>query len=81
MNKLLKDLFFAIAYLDGIIIYSRTAKEHLDHLQQDFHKLCDAELTMILSKCDFSTRKSNIRVISSAELASNNYLPRQQLSP
>ena len=39
MNKMLKDLPFAIAYLDDIIIYSRTAKEHLNHLQQ-------AELTM-----------------------------------
>ena len=44
MNKVLKDLPFAIAYLDGIIIYSKTAKEHLDHFQQVFHKHCDAEL-------------------------------------
>ena len=44
MNKVLKDLPFAIAYLDDIVIYSRTAKEHLDHLQHVFHKLCNAEL-------------------------------------
>ena len=36
MNKVLKDLPFAIAYLDDIIIYSKTAEEHLDHLQQAF---------------------------------------------
>ena len=53
MNKVLKDLPFAIAYLDDIIIYSKTAEEHLDHLQQVFHKLCNAELTMKLSKCHF----------------------------
>ena len=53
MNKVLKDLAFAIAYLDDIIIYSKTAKEHLDHLQQVFHKLCNAELTIKLSKCHF----------------------------
>ena len=54
MNKALKDLPFTIAYLDDIIMYSKTAKEHLHHLQQLFHKLHDAELTMKLSKCCFS---------------------------
>ena len=40
MNKVLKDLPFVIAYLDDIIIYSKTAKKkHLNHLQQVFHKL------------------------------------------
>ena len=29
MNRVLKDLPFAIAYLDDIIIYSKTAEEHL----------------------------------------------------
>ena len=41
MNKVLKDLPFGTAYLDDITIYSKTAKEHLDHLQQVFHKLHD----------------------------------------
>ena len=36
MNKVLKDLPFAIAYLDDIVIYSKTEKEHLNHLQQVF---------------------------------------------
>ena len=53
MNKLLKDLPFAIACLDDIIIYSKTAEENLGHLQQDLHKLCDTELCMKLSKCHF----------------------------
>ena len=57
MNKVLKDLPFAIAYLDGFIIYSKSAKEHLDHLQQAFHKLCNAELTMKLSKCHFFAKE------------------------
>ena len=80
MNKILKDLLFAIAYLDDIIIYSKTAEEYLDHLQQVFHKLHDTELTMILSKCHFSAKKSSIWVMSSTLLASNYYLPNHQLS-
>ena len=39
MNTVLKDLLFAIVYLDEIIICSKTVKEHLDHLKQVFHKL------------------------------------------
>ena len=50
MNKVLKDLPFAIAYLDDIIIYSKSAKEHLYHLQQVFYKLCNEKLTMMFSK-------------------------------
>ena len=57
MNKLLKDLPFVIAYLDDIIIYSKSAKERLDHLQQVCHKLCDAKLTMKLSKCHFFAKE------------------------
>ena len=57
-----KDLPFAISYLDDIIIYCKTAKEHLDHLQIFFHKLCDAELTVKLSKCHFFAR---VHVLSS----------------
>ena len=53
---MLKDLPFAIDYLDDIIIYSKTAKEHLDHSQQVFHKLCDVGLTMKLSECHFFAR-------------------------
>ena len=51
MNKAVKDLTFAIAYLDDIIIYSKTTEEHVYHQQQVFHKCCDTELSMKLSKC------------------------------
>ena len=57
MNKVLKDLLFAIAYLDDIIIYRKTADEYLDHLQQVFHKFCNAELSMKLSKCHFFVKE------------------------
>ena len=57
MNKVLKNLPIAIVYLDDIIIYSKTAKEHLDLLQQVFHKFCDVELIMKLSRCHFLTKQ------------------------
>ena len=57
MNKILKDLLFTIAYLDDIIIYRKTAEEHLDHLQQVFTKLCNAKLSTKLSKCHFFAKE------------------------
>ena len=49
----LKDLPFAIAYLDDIIISSKTKEDHLDHLKQVLHKLWSAKLCMKLGKCHF----------------------------
>ena len=57
MNKVLKDLAFVIAYLDDIIMYSKTTKEHLKYVQQVFYKICDTELTMKLSKCHFFAKE------------------------
>ena len=57
MNKMLKDLPFAITYLNDITIYSKTAKEHVNHLQQVLHKLNDAELTMKLRNCHFFVKE------------------------
>ena len=39
MTGILKDFNFAIAYLDDIIIFSKTAEEHLHHIKQVFKKL------------------------------------------
>ena len=57
MNKVLKDLPFTIAYLDDIIIYSKTTEDHPDHLKQVFHKLWNAKLSMKLSKCHLFTKE------------------------
>ena len=56
-NEDLKDLPFTVAYLDDIIIYSKTAEDHLGHLQQVFHKLQNAKLSMKLSKCHFFAKE------------------------
>ena len=70
MDKMLKDLPFAIAYLDGIIIYTESAKEYLDHLQQVFYKLHDAKLTMDLSKCHFFAKEIQylVHVLSNTDI-------------
>ena len=42
MTRILKDFNFKIAYLDDIIIFSRTAGEHLSHIRKVFKKLQSA---------------------------------------
>ena len=44
---------FAIAYLDDIIIFSKTEEEHLQHLETIFQRLCEARLKLKWSKCSF----------------------------
>ena len=57
MTGVLKDFFSAIAYLDDIIIFSRTAEEHLNHITQVFEKLRNAHLWLKLNKCHFFTKE------------------------
>ena len=59
MTGLLKDFPFTIAYLDGMIIFSKTPQEHLSHICMVFEKLRTANLFMKKSKCNFSQRKYN----------------------
>ena len=53
LNKVLDSLDFAMTYLDDIIIFSSNELEHLEHLEEVFHKLRKADLKMKYSKCDF----------------------------
>ena len=57
MTGVLKDLPFAMAYLDDIIIYSSTPQEHLQYIKTVFEKLRHAKLSMKLSKCHFFTKE------------------------
>ena len=57
MTSILKDFNFAIAYLDNIIIFSKTLEEHLSHFRMVFEKLCSAKLSMKLSKCHFFSKE------------------------
>ena len=57
MTNILKDFNFAIAYLDDIILFSKTPEEHLTHVRQVFEKLHTAKLTLKLSKCQFFSKE------------------------
>ena len=57
MTGVLKDLPFAMAYLDDIIIYSSTPEEHLQHIKTVFEKLRHVKLSMKLSKCHFFAKE------------------------
>ena len=51
INDVLKGCNFAMGYLDDIIIYSRSEKEHLEHLEEIFTRLKTAGLKPKLEKC------------------------------
>ena len=53
INDMLKGCNFTMGYLDDIIIYSRSQKEHLEHLEEIFTRLKAAGLKLKLEKCCF----------------------------
>ena len=57
MTGILKDFPFTIAYLDDIIIFSKTPQEHLSHIHMVFEKLKTANLSMKKSKCNFFSKE------------------------
>ena len=57
MTGILKDFPFTIAYLDNIIIFSKTPQEHLSHIRMVFEKLKLANLSMKNSKCSFFSKE------------------------
>ena len=57
MTGVLKDLPFAMAYLDDIIIYSSTPEEHLKHIKTVFEKIHHTKLSMKVSKCHFFAKE------------------------
>ena len=54
---ILKGFSFMIAYLDDIIIFSKTQQEHLSHIRKVFEKLRLAKLSMKMSKCNFFSKE------------------------
>ena len=56
-TRILKDFDFAIAYLDNIIIFCRTAEEHLPHIRKVFETFWSANLSLKLSKWHFFSKE------------------------
>ena len=55
MQAVLGDaiLKHCLAFLDDVVIYSKTVEEHLEHLRDVFDRLKAAGLKMKMSKCAF----------------------------
>ena len=53
MDSILRDIPFAFVYLDDILIASRDAAEHADHLRQVFRLLRANGLVVRKEKCAF----------------------------
>lgn len=51
MNK------FVVVYLDDIVVYSQTLKEHLSHLCTVFERLRENSFYVKLEKCSFAQHK------------------------
>ena len=60
INDVLKGCNFAMGYLDDIIIYSRSEKEHLEHLEEIFTRLKRAGLKLKLENCCFFQKTHTI---------------------
>ena len=76
MNGILKDFCFIIAYLDDIIIFSKTAQEHLSHIQMVFEKLKSANLSMKKGSAASFPKKFSIWDTFSVLQAYGHYLPK-----
>jgi hypothetical protein len=59
MNEVLKDFIgkFVIVYLDDILVFSKTEKEHLRHLKMVLRRLQQEKLLVNLKKCSFMKTK------------------------
>ena len=55
MNEVLRDFIgkFVIVYLDDILVFSQTEKEHLKHLRYVLERLQQEKLLLNVKKCTF----------------------------
>ena len=48
---------FSTAYVDNILVYSQTLKEHQNHIKLVLSQLRDASLQVDISKCNFEVHQ------------------------
>jgi hypothetical protein len=55
MNRVFHDYLdqFTIVFIDDILIYSRTSKEHKEHLRKVLERLRNEKIYAKLEKCEF----------------------------
>jgi len=60
INHTLYDLLDKIctAYLDDVLVYSKTRKEHREHVREVVIRLRDAGLQIDIDKCEFETTRT-----------------------
>jgi hypothetical protein len=44
---------FVVAYLDDIIVYSNTKKDHIEHVKKILQRLREADIQVDVDKCEF----------------------------
>src|SRR5258705_3725182 len=70
MNDTLREFLdqFCVIYIDDILIYSKTKKEHQEHVRRVLAKLKEAGLYAKVEKCEFNVEKTSfLGFIISAE--------------
>ena len=50
---------FVIAYLDDILVFSKTEAEHIEHNKKVLQKLREAKVTLKLKKCEFHVQETS----------------------
>ena len=60
INNILEEYLnkFIIAYLNNIIIYSNSKKEHFQHVEQVLQRLVNKKMPVAIKKCKFHTTKT-----------------------
>ena len=60
INSILKEHLdeFIIAYLNNIIIYFNSEKEHFQHVEQVLQKLANKKILVAIKKCEFYITKT-----------------------
>jgi hypothetical protein len=53
INGVIADLLFAVVYLDDILIFSKTPKEHVRYVEEIFNRLRLHHLFLKMEKCEF----------------------------